>query len=277
MGDVNTLDERLAASREALCAHLGQRRPRIGLVLGSGLSPLADDIADAACIPYADIPHMNESTVASHVGQFVCGTLAGREVICMQGRLHGYEGNTAHEVAYPIWLLAGLGVTTLIVTNAAGAINAGYGVGDLCIIADHINFTGRNPAAGLGPDTPFERFFSMTDAYDPARREAAHAVAQREGITAHEGVYLGLSGPSFETPAEIRAFRAWGADTVGMSTVEEVIAARQRGLRVLGVSLVTNMAAGIQGASPSSDEVLGVAEMSRAGLSRLIQGVLAGL
>ena len=250
------------------------RRPSVGIVLGSGLGPLAEQIGDAICIPFAEVPHMKRSTTTSHVGRFVCGNLGGTCVLAMQGRLHGYEGNSAQEVAYPVWLMHLLGVKTLITTNAAGAINESYRVGDFCIMSDHINFTGRNPVAGSEPDDIAFRFFSMYEAYDPKLRALAHEVADELGIRVQEGVYLGLLGPSFETPAEIRAFRAWGADTVDMSVVEEVIAARHVGMRVLGMSLVSNMACGVDDASPDDMEVLETAKRRTADFTRLVSGVV---
>ena len=263
MSQRNVLKENLAESARVLRERIGDRRPEVGMILGSGLGPLAGQIEDAVCVPYGEVPHMRTSTATSHVGRFVCGVLGGKCVLAMQGRLHGYEGNTAQEVAYPVWLMHELGVGTLFATNAAGAINEGYRVGDFCLIEDHINFTGRNPVAGLEPDGIAFRFFSMLDAYDPALRRLARETADELGIRVQEGVYLGLLGPSFETPAEIRAFRTWGADTVAMSVCEEVIAARHVGMRVLGMSLVSNMACGIEGASPTDEEVLDVARRPR--------------
>ncbi len=271
----NFLDDNLMLSAYVLSMRLEGRRPSIGMVLGSGLNPLADEIEDPIKVPYREIPRMKLSTAESHVGQFVCGTLAGKEVLCMQGRLHGYEGNNAQEVAYPIWLMERMGVETLIVTNAAGAINEGYQVGDFCVMADHINFTGRNPIAAPDPADLSNRFFSMTDAYDPGLRKAAIEVGKEAGVSVQEGVYLGLLGPSFETPAEIKMFRVWGADTVAMSVVEEVIAARHVGMRVLGISLVTNKAAGVEGASPDGLEVLDVGKQREGDFSRLVKGIVA--
>ncbi|MCL2826264.1 MAG: purine-nucleoside phosphorylase [Eggerthellaceae bacterium] len=277
MPSQNILEEHLRESVQVLKVCILDRRPRIGLVLGSGLNGLASEVRDGIKVPFANVPYMKRSTAASHVGQFVSGSLAGKEVLCMQGRLHGYEGNSSQEVAYPIWLMARMGVETLILTNASGAINEGYAPGDFCVIADHINFTGRNPIAAFEPAGLSERFFSMTDAYDPGLRSLALRVAADEGVKAHEGVYLGLLGPSFETPAEIRAFRSWGADAVGMSTVEEAIAARHVGVRVLGISLITNMAAGVKGASPSGSEVLDIAATRADEFCRLMKGILAQL
>lgn len=272
-----SLKQKIDEAAAFLEGRLEGRRPAVAIVLGSGLGPLAEAIEDAVYIPYGEVPFMKVSTATSHVGRFVCGALAGRCIIAMQGRLHGYEGHSSQDVAFPIWVLQRLGVGTLIVTNAAGAINASYNVGDFCLMSDHINFTGRNPVAGSEPDEVAFRFFSMADAYDPALRSLARQVAQREGIPLREGVYLGLLGPSFETPAEIRAFRAWGADTVAMSVCEEVIAARHGGMTVLGISLVSNMACGIEGASPNDTEVLEVAAQREGDFCRLICGIVEGL
>lgn len=274
MTDEMPLVEWLEESGGVLSDRLEGRKPDVAVVLGSGLGPLAERMEDAVSVPFREVPHMKASTATSHVGRFVCGRLGGREVVCMQGRLHGYEGNTAQEVAYPIWLMHGLGARVLITTNAAGAINESYEVGDFCVMRDHINFTGRNPVAGLEPDRVAGRFFSMHECYDPDLRKTALEVAEDCGIPAREGVYLGLLGPSFETAAEIRAFRGWGADTVAMSVCEEVIAARHVGMRVLGISLCSNMACGVGGASPTDDEVLEVAASREEDFCRLVRGVL---
>ena len=270
MPEENILKENLREAAYHLKVMLKGREPEIGIILGSGLGPLAEQVENPIFVPFGDVPHMKQSTATSHVGRFVCGTLAGKCVIVMQGRLHGYEGNTAQQVAFPVWVMNEIGVTTLITTNAAGAINETYNVGDFCVMSDHINFTGRNPVAGAEPDGIAFRFFSMKDAYDPELRALAIATGEREGIPVREGVYLGLLGPSFETPAEIRAFRAWGADTVAMSVVEEVIAARHVGMRVLGISLCSNMACGVEGASPSDEEVFEVASRRQPDFCKLV-------
>lgn len=277
MEAVPTLKQKVARAAAFIEGRLEGRRPAVGIVLGSGLGPLAEAIEDAVCIPFGEVPFMKTSTATSHVGRFVCGRLAGKCVLAMQGRLHGYEGNTPQEVAFPVWVMAQLGVPVLITTNAAGAINASYRVGDFCLMSDHINFTGRNPVVGTEPDELAFRFFSMADAYSPRLRQVAREVARQRGIPLQEGVYLGLLGPSFETPAEIRAFRSWGADTVAMSVCEEVIAARHVGMEVLGISLVSNMACGIEGASPNDTEVLEVAARREEDFCRLICGVVEGL
>lgn len=271
------LTEWIDESSDALLARLCGSTPEIGIVLGSGLGNLANSVEDAIKIPFSEVPHMRCSTATGHVGVFVFGSLGGKAVVCMQGRLHGYEGYCAQEVAYPIWLMHSLGVDTLITTNAAGAINESYNVGDFCIMCDHINMTGRNPVAGIQPDKLAPRFFSMYDAYDANLRKVAVNVAEREGIPYHEGVYLGLLGPSFETPAEIRAFRLLGADTVAMSVCEEVIAARHVGMRVCGISLCSNMACGIEDASPSDAEVFEVASRAEDGFCRLVTGIVTDI
>ena len=273
----NLLKSRLEASQKVLLEKLGPLKPEIGIILGSGLGPLADHIQDALYIPFEEVPYMKTATASSHVGRFVCGTLSGKNVIAMQGRLHGYEGNEAWEVAYPVWLMHLLGVKILITTNAAGAINESYQVGDFCLMQDHINLTGRNPIVGTDPDKIAPRFIPMKDAYDPVLRQIAKAVADDLSISIQEGIYLGLLGPSFETPAEIRAFRVLGADTVAMSVVEEVIAARHVGIKVLGISLVSNMACGIEGASPCDDEVLDVAKSKETDFVALIKGIVSRL
>ena len=271
----NVLKANLEEAAGVLRERLGNRKPAVGIVLGSGLGPLSEQIEDAIIVPFGEIPHMKRSTATGHKGCFVCGELGGKTVLAMQGRLHGYEGNSPQEVAFPIWLMHLLGVRALITTNAAGAINESYVPGEFCIMSDHINFTGRNPIVGTEPDGIAFRFFSMKDAYDPELRAVAHRVALERGVAVQEGVYLGLLGPSFETPAEIRAFRAWGADTVAMSVCEEVIAARHVGMRVLGMSLCSNMACGVENASPNDAEVFEVANARSADFCKLITCVVA--
>ena len=267
---IKRIDESASAIRERICA----RKPSIGIILGSGLGDVAASIEDATAVPFAEVPHMRTSTALSHVGQFVIGTLSGKEVICMQGRLHGYEGNTSVEVAWPVWVMHALGVETLIVTNAAGAINPNYSVGDLCIITDHINFTGRNPLQGREQDGLASRFPSMYEAYDPHLRQLARETAIELGIPIQEGIYIGVLGPSLETPAEIQAFRRWGADTVAMSVVEEVIAARHVAMDVLGISLCSNMACGVFGNGIDSGDVFEVAKRRVPDFVRLITSIV---
>lgn len=219
--------------------------PEVALILGSGMGPIADRVEDAVVISYNDVPHINPSTVAWHKGCFVVGKLGGKQVICMQGRLHGYEGNTAEQIVMPVYVMAELGATKLIVTNASGGINTSYEAGDIVAVTDHINFMGMNPLAGThDPELPIP-FIDMTMCYSKRILKLIQEAAQELDIYVPEGVYLADLGPSFETPAEIRAFRAWGADLVGMSTVPEVLVGRQMGMEIGVLSLVTNMAAGV--------------------------------
>ncbi|MEG2204531.1 MAG: purine-nucleoside phosphorylase, partial [Oscillospiraceae bacterium] len=194
-------------------------RPRIGIILGSGLGGLADRIENPIFLPYGELPHFAISTAPGHQGRFVAGTLAGNEVLCMQGRLHFYEGHPLSDVIYPVRVMRALGIETLIVTNAAGGVNTDFSVGDIMLIDDHINLMGANPLIGENDEAIGPRFSDMTYAYTPALKKLAFDAAQEQGILLRRGVYLGCTGPSYETPAEIRAFRRWGADAVGMSTV----------------------------------------------------------
>jgi purine-nucleoside phosphorylase len=220
-------------------------RPEIALVLGSGLGAFADELASPTRIPYQKIPGFPRSTVAGHAGQLVIGKLGDLPVAVMQGRVHLYEGYSPQEIAFPMRVLGRLGIGSAILTNAAGAINRDYSQGALVVIRDHINLQGANPLMGPNDERFGVRFPDMSQAYAPEYREIAHREAQLLGIGLREGVYAALRGPSFETPAEIRFLKTVGADLVGMSTVLEVIAARHMNIRVLGISCVTNMAAGI--------------------------------
>lgn len=252
-------------------------QPRIGIILGSGLGGIADKIKAKQEIAYGDIPHFACSTAPGHKGQFVIGTLSHMPVICMQGRLHYYEGHDMQDIILPIRVMKLLGVETLIVTNAAGGANASYQVGDLMLIEDHINFMGRNPLIGPNDAAFGPRFCDMTYTYTPALRTIADAAAQRLGIPLRHGVYLACTGPSYETPAEIRAFRAWGADAVGMSTVPEVIAASHCGLKVLAFSLITNMAAGILDQPLTEEEVIQMGNHSGPMLQSLIMEIISDI
>jgi purine-nucleoside phosphorylase len=258
-----TYYDQVAEAAAFVQARLGALAPRVGMVLGSGLGAAADAVADPVIVPYQEIPHFPQSTVEGHSGRIVAGLLGGAPAVILQGRVHSYEGYTPREVTFPMRVLGALGIRAVVLTNAAGGIQAGYHVGQLVLLADHINMMGWNPLNG--PNEPrFAcmpgaglRFFDMTEAYSKALRamaaEAADEmrVAGAEGFTLEEGVYLATPGPSFETPAEIRAFRTLGATLVGMSTVPETIVARHMGIEVLGVSCVTNLAAGL-GATPLS-------------------------
>jgi purine-nucleoside phosphorylase len=231
-------------------------RPQIGLVLGSGLGAFADDFTEAVRIPYTQIPSFPRSTAVGHAGQLVIGKSGGIPVAAMQGRVHLYEGYSAEEVAFPMRVLGRMGVRAVILTNAAGGINLDYGQGALVVIRDHINLQGRNPLASVNDDRFGPRFPDMTYTYTKRYREIALEEAKKLGIPPREGVYAGMLGPSFETPAEIRFLRTIGADLVGMSTVPEAIAARQMGMNILAISCVTNMAAGILDQTLSHEEVL---------------------
>src|SRR6266403_170422 len=230
-------------------------RPKVALVLGSGLGAFADEFETATKIPYAQIPHFPQSTAIGHAGRLVVGKVGGVAVAGMQGRVHLYEGYSAKQVAFPIRVFARMGAKALIVTNAAGGINLSYSEGALVAIRDHINLQGANPLIGPNEDRFGPRFPDMTRAYDPEFRRFVAEEGKKLKLNLHEGVYLALAGPNYETPAEIHAFRTLGADLVGMSTVPEVLAARHSGIRVLGISCVTNMAAGVTGESLTAEEV----------------------
>lgn len=269
--------ERLEESARDIRREIGGFVPEVGLILGSGLGSIAEKVDARATIPFAEVSHMGISTASGHAGRFVIGELAGAHVICMQGRLHGYEGYDSLQVAWPVWVMHRLGVRTLIATNAAGAIDPDYHVGDLCLITDHINLTGRNPLQGIEQDSLAPRFPTLYDAYDPGLRTLARESALSMGIPIQEGVYIGVLGPSLETPAEIRAFRRLGADVVAMSLVEEVIAARHVGMRVLGISLCSNMACGVGGETLADDDILAIASERAADLGRLLDAVLRSI
>lgn len=233
----------------------GDSAPEIGIILGSGLGSFAQEaLTPVGMLNYADIPDWQTSTVQGHRGRLIVGEVHGRRVVCMQGRLHLYEGYSPEEVTFPIRILQAWGVKTLVVTNAAGGIREDLCAGSFMLIEDHMNFTGMNPLMGAQLEGE-RRFPDMTHAYDPELLEQAAAVAQQFPMDVFRGVYIGVNGPSFETPAEIRAFRTLGADAVGMSTVSEVIVANQLGMRVLGISLISNRAAGLSGEALSEDEV----------------------
>ena len=257
--------------------------PRVGIVLGSGLGAFAGQVEEAVVLPYAALPYFPQSTVEGHSGNLVLGAIAGVPVAVMQGRVHAYEGYSLPEVTFPVRVLALLGCEILIVTNAAGGINPALGPGQLVVLADHMNLTGAN--AALGPNeprfgrhgTPAPRFFDMSAAYSPRLRALAVAEAETQGYTLPEGVYLAVLGPSFETPAEIRAFRTLGADLVGMSTVHEVIVARHMGLEVLGLSLVTNAAAGVSAEAIHHEEVMDVGRQVEGRFAALLTGILGRL
>lgn len=256
------------------------RHPQVGLILGSGLGGLADTISGADIVPYQEIPFWPQSTVEGHKGRLVIGQLEGVEVLVQQGRAHFYEGYSMAEVTLPVRVMQRLGVSTLIVTNAAGAINPQFAPGDVMLITDHIGLagmTGFNPLRGANLDELGPRFPDMSQAYDRELMQIARRVAAQQGITLHEGVYIGLSGPSFETPADLRFLRAIGSDAVGMSTVPEVVVARHGGTRVLGLSGISNKA-NLDGGTPTTHaEVLAAGQVIVPKLSAIIQGVLSQL
>ncbi|WP_409289077.1 purine-nucleoside phosphorylase [Peribacillus sp. SCS-37] len=251
--------------------------PEIGLILGSGLGVLADEIEDAVKIPYGEIPNFPVSTVEGHAGQLVSGTLSGKKVIAMQGRFHFYEGYDMGQVTFPVRVMKLLGVDKMIVTNAAGGVNQDLSAGDLMIITDHINFTGTSPLIGTNDARFGARFPDMSEAYSKEYQEVAKKAAESLNIPIKEGVYLGLSGPAYETPAEVRMVRTLGGDAVGMSTVPEVIIARHSGISVLGISCITNMAAGILNQPLSHDEVIETTEKVKAEFLSLIKTIVKEL
>lgn len=258
-------------------------RAEVGIILGSGLGEFGARVERSTTIPYAEIPNFPQSTVVGHSGNLIIGEIAGTAVAVMQGRVHAYEGYSAAEVTFPTRVLGLMGCRTLIVTNAAGGINPEFRAGELVGIRDHINLTGINAASG--PNEPRfgmvpgfgQRFFDMGAAYSPALLKLAKEEALRQGVQLRDGVYLAVLGPSFETPAEIRAFRTLGADMVGMSTVHEVIVARHMGMEVLGLSLITNAAAGVTDAAIDHEEVMEIGRKTGERFAQLVQAIVPQL
>jgi len=267
----------LAESAAAFLLSQTSLRPKIGLVLGSGLGAFADDLIEATRIPYAQIPSFPRSTAVGHAGQMVIGKAGDVPVAVMQGRVHLYEGYSASEVAFPTRVLGRMGIRALILTNAAGGINLEYKQGALVVLSDHINLQGQNPLVGPNDERFGPRFPDMTQAYYKPYRTLALEAARKLGKTVHEGVYAALLGPSYETPAEIRYLRAIGADLVGMSTIPEVIVARQMGIKVLAISCVTNMAAGILDKPLNHEEVLETGRRVQGDFVALLKAVLPGI
>jgi purine-nucleoside phosphorylase len=251
--------------------------PRVGVVLGSGLGGLADELDRRVEIPYSEIPGWPAATAMGHVGTLVLGALGGVPIAAMRGRAHLYEGIGAERVAFGVRALGGLGIRSLVVTNAAGGVNRDYRPGLLVLISDHVNLQGASPLVGPNDDSLGPRFPDMSDAYDPELRARARELAERLGIELGEGVYAAWLGPQFETPAEIRFLRAIGADLVGMSTVQEVIAARHMGIRVLGISVVTNMAAGVLSEKIDHEAVLEVGAAAAGSLTALLRELVPTL
>jgi purine-nucleoside phosphorylase len=249
----------------------------VGIILGSGLGGLADDLADAVAIPFADLPGWPPATAPGHVGRLLLGRLDGVPVAMLQGRLHVYEGNDPGLVVEPVLLMGRLGATVVVLTNAAGGVDPAFGPGTLMIIGDHINLTGRTPLLGPNADSIGPRFTDLTDAWSPRLRARLREAFAVEGVDYAEGVYVGLLGPTYETPAEVRMLRLLGGDAVGMSTVLEAIAARWAGLEICGVSLVTNAGAGYTGQPLTHEEVLEAGALSGPRLARVIRRFVAGL
>ncbi|WP_186577980.1 purine-nucleoside phosphorylase [Aquibacillus kalidii] len=252
-------------------------KPQIGLILGSGLGILADEIDNPTKIKYEDIPGFPVSTVEGHAGQLVIGSLKGMQVLAMQGRFHYYEGYDLQEVTFPVRVMKQLGIETVIVTNAAGAVNPSFEPGNLMLITDHINHTGVDPLFGPNDPTLGVRFPDMTNAYTPALQQLARKAAAKLDLTIQEGVYVWNSGPSYETPAEIRMLQKLGGDAVGMSTVPEVIVARHAGMKVMGISCISNMAAGILDQPLSHEEVIETTERVKEQFLSLVKEIVANL
>jgi len=248
----------------------GATRPLVGVVLGSGLGAFGDSLADLVRLPYAEIPHMPRSSVVGHAGNLCLGRVGAAPVACLQGRVHTYEGHALDRITFGVRLLARLGCRAVLLTNAAGGIRAGFSPGDLMLIVDHLNLMGRNPLVGPNDDSAGPRFPDMTRAYDEAICSAARSAAADLGTPLAEGVYAGLLGPSYETPAEIRMLRTLGADAVGMSTVPEVLVLRHRGVRVGAISCITNLGAGLSGAPLDHSEVEQTAKQTRARFTALL-------
>jgi purine-nucleoside phosphorylase len=263
------IDEAAAYIRARTRVH-----PHLAIILGSGLGALADVIERDTTIPYRDIPHFPQSTVEGHQGNLVPGILEGKPVVAMQGRVHLYEGYEAADVVFPVRVMRALGAETLLVSNAAGGLNRQWAAGDLMVIADHINFMGRNPLIGSNEPDLGPRFPDMSRPYDPALIHLAEAAALQEGIALRKGAYVAVVGPSYETPAELRMLARWGADAVGMSTVPEVIAARHMGMRVLGLTAITDMATGEVVESVTHEAVLALAHELEPRFVRLVRRII---
>ncbi len=270
---IEDLGRKLAEAEQYLRERI-PASPEVGIVLGSGLGGLAEDIEKEVEIPYWDIPHFPVSTVKGHRGKLIFGTLSGKRVMAMQGRFHYYEGYSAAEVTFPIRVMRLLGVSVLIVSNAAGGVNPYFRPGDLMMIVDHINLIPDNPLRGPNDDTLGPRFPSMHNAYDRGLRDLAIEVAKKKGVFLRQGVYVALPGPNLETPAEYLFVRTIGGDAVGMSTVPEVIVANHMGMKVLGFSVITNVANPYQPEPATHEEVVAMAERAGGELARLVKGIL---
>ncbi|MBD2861391.1 purine-nucleoside phosphorylase [Paenibacillus oceani] len=274
--NASTMEQRIAEAVRFIEEEIPYA-PEVGLILGSGLGVLADLMEDVTVIHYEEIPFFPVSTVEGHAGELLVGTIGGRKAVLMKGRFHLYEGYDVASVAFPVRVMRALGVQSLLVTNAAGGVNTGYRPGDLMLIHDHVNLMFRNPLIGRNEEALGVRFPDMSQAYSARLIEAAREAADQLGIRLEEGVYAGMLGPSYETPAEIKMLRTLGADAVGMSTVPEVIAARHAGIEVLGISCITNMAAGILNQPLSHAEVVETAERVKESFLELVSAVLPKL
>ena len=264
-------------SAKALEERLNGFRPKVLLILGSGLGALADEVENPVAVPYDQVPHMKHSTAPGHKGQFLFGRLAGQDVAVMQGRLHTYEGWSFADAGYPVRVLRLLGAGTLVVTNAAGAVNTAWRAGDIMLITDHIKLFGVSPLCGHNVEEFGPRFPDVSHVYTPALQQAAREAAGAQGLDLKEGVYMFFPGPQYETPAEVRAARLLGADAVGMSTVPEAITAAHCGMDVLGFTLCTNMAAGVLEQPLSGDEVIAAGEAAGPKFTALVKGCLERL
>jgi len=273
---MSTYFDRVNDAAEFIRQRVGEL-PAVGVVLGSGLGAFAAGLAGSTVLPYETIPHWPPVRVAGHAGKLVVGTCAGRRVIALSGRAHAYEGHDPSAVAFGVRVLGRLGVSTLILTNAAGGINPKFRAGALMVIDDHLNFSGTNPLTGPNDERLGKRFPDMTEPYSVTLRAVADSAAQAIGLDVEHGVYVAVPGPSYETPAEIRAFRSLGADAVGMSTVHEAIAARHMGLQVLGLSVISNMASGMLAQPITEEEVLETATRVRAEFIALLEGIVSRL
>ena len=272
----STVYEKIAEAAEFLAPRLGER-PDVAVVLGSGLGDFADELAESTSLRYATIPHWPASGVIGHAGRLVVGRRAGKRVAALSGRAHFYEGHPLESVTFAVRVMARLGVKVLVLTNAAGGINTSFEQGALMVIDDHINLLGTNPLVGPNDDRLGARFPDMSEVYSARLRALADSVAAQGGFALAHGVYIAVTGPSYETPAEIRAFRKLGADAVGMSTVPEAIAARHMGMEVLGVSCITNMAAGVLPRPLVHDEVMETAKRVKQQFVSLLDGVIERL
>ncbi|MFU1794769.1 purine-nucleoside phosphorylase [Paenibacillus azoreducens] len=274
---MTTINQAVIQEAAAYIQGKTQLKPEVGLILGSGLGILADLIQDGISIPYHDIPHFPVSTVEGHDGELLLGNIEGRAVVMMKGRFHMYEGYGPEVTAFPVRVMKELGVTSLLVTNAAGGVNTSYEPGDLMLISDHLNLTGKNPLIGPNDSALGVRFPDMSEAYSRRLRKLFKDLAAEKGISVQEGVYAGMLGPTYETPAEIKMLRTLGADAVGMSTVSETIVARHAGLEVLGISCISNMAAGILDQPLSHDEVMETTERVREKFLSLVLAVIPNM